>query len=104
MVPDRTDTQLKPVLNTTPDGRLAIIPLKSTREICRKVNDYLVEWRKERDAKGLAPKVDGYVRDSFIIEADTPRFGSGEAKGIIKESIRGDDVYILVDVMNYSIT
>ncbi len=104
MIPDRTDTQLKPVLEMTPDGRLAIIPLKSTKEICRKIDDYLVEWRRERVANGKIVPEDGYVRDSYIIEADTPRFGSGEAKGIIKESIRGDDVYILVDVMNYSIT
>ena len=104
MISDRTDTQLKPVLNTVPEGRLAIIPLKSTREICSKIDDYLVEWRRERVAKGEAVKEEGYALDSFIIEADTPRFGSGEAKGIIKKSIRGDDVYILCDVMNYSVT
>ena len=46
----------------------------------------------------------GYQRESYIIEAKTPRFGSGEAKGIITESVRGDDLYIMVDVCNYSLT
>ena len=47
---------------------------------------------------------EGYARDSFIINAQTPRFGSGEGKGVISESIRGDDLYLLVDVCNYSTT
>jgi len=104
MNPDRLDTQLKPVLDTTPEGRLAIIPLKSTQEISRKINDYLVEWRKARTEQGEHFQGKTYVRDSYIVQADTPRFGSGEAKGTIRESIRGDDVYVLVDVMNYSLT
>ncbi len=104
MNPDRRDTQLKPVLDTTPEARLGIIAMKSTLDIGRKVNDFLVEWRKDRVAQGIASPDNGYVRDSFLIEADTPRFGSGEAKGVIRESIRGDDLYILVDVMNYSVT
>lgn len=101
---DAADTQARPVLDTAPDGRLGIIPLKSTQEIGRKVNDYLVEWRNSRVKKGLVGGENGYARDSFIIQADTPRFGSGEAKGSIAESVRGDDLYILVDVCNYSLT
>lgn len=54
MNPDRLDTQLKPVLDTDPEGRLAIIPLKSTLEISRKINDYLVEWRKARSESGTS--------------------------------------------------
>ena len=73
-----TDTQEKPVLNSSPDGRLGIIPLLSTREIGQKVNDHLVGWRKQRVADGLVSGSNGYVRDSFIISASTPRFGSGE--------------------------
>ena len=99
-----TDTQAKPVLTTIPEGRLAIIPMKSTTEIGKKVDYYLVQWRKERVAAGQASDDNGYCRDSFIVEANTPRFGTGEAKGEIKTSIRGDDLYILVDVMNYSVT
>ena len=101
---DAADTQARPVLDTAPDGRLGIIPLKSTQEIGRKVNDYLVEWRNSRVKKGLVGGENGYARDSFIIQADTPRFGSGEAMGSIAESVRGDDLYILVDVCNYSLT
>ena len=101
---DAADTQARPVLDTAPDGRLGIIPLKSTQEIGRKVNDYLVEWRNSRVKKGLVGGENGYARNSFIIQADTPRFGSGEAKGSIAESVRGDDLYILVDVCNYSLT
>ena len=103
MISDRNDTQAKPVLDTTPEGRLAIVPLKSTMEIGRKIDEYLVEWRKKRVMKGIVSSANGYVRDSFILNAETPRFGSGEAKGHI-ESVRGDDLYLLVDVMNYSIT
>mgnify|MGYP000562137454 CR=1 FL=1 len=63
------------------------------------------KWRKE---SGSEHKGDvaftGYDRDTFIIDADVPRFGSGEAKGIIKESVRGKDLYLMVDVCNYSLT
>lgn len=99
-----TDTQEKPVLNSSPDGRLGIIPLLSTMEIGRKINDHLVGWRKQRVEDGLVSGANGYVRDSFIITASTPRFGSGEGKGSIRETVRGDDLYILVDVCNYNVT
>ena len=98
-----TDTQEKPVLNSSPDGRLGIIPLLSTMEIGRKINDHLVGWRKQRVEDGLVSGANGYVRDSFIITASTPRFGSGEGKGTIRETVRGDDLYILVDVCNYNV-
>ncbi|MGX8704790.1 MAG: ribose-phosphate pyrophosphokinase, partial [bacterium] len=98
------DTQAKPVLKTSPDGRLAIIPLKSTEAVGAKINDYLVKWRKDRVKEGLVPNDNGYSRSSFLIEATTPRFGSGEGKGTIKESVRGDDLYVLVDVCNHSLT
>ena len=104
MASDRRDTQEKPVLDTTPEGRLAIVPMSSTMEIGKKVDDYLVEWRKERVRDGIVRNENGYVRDSFILRAGTPRFSSGEAKGTLYESVRGEDLYILVDVMNYSIT
>lgn len=88
-----------------PVGALGIIPLAGCQEIGRLVDEYLVEWRKE---KAIQETNDssyfGYQKDSYIVEASTPRFGSGEAKGIIEESVRGKDLYILVDVLNYSIT
>lgn len=73
-------------LETLPTGSLGIIPLQSCQELGEKVDKYLVKWRDERqhqhqnDAAFM-----GYKRDSYIIEAVTPRFGSGEAKGMIKK-------------------
>lgn len=90
--------------HSIPKGRLAIIPLKSTKTIGEKVNNYLVDWRRKRVELGYNTADNGYSRDTFILEADTPRFGSGEGKGTIRDSVRGDDIYIMVDVMNYSIT
>ena len=98
------DTGGRSALNTIPEGRLAIIPLKSTAEIGRKVDEFLVQWRRDRVLHGVISGENGYVRDSFIVRADPPRFGSGEAKGTIRSSVRGDDLYLMVDVMNYSLT
>ena len=90
---------------TLPVGRLGIIPLESCSSLGKKVDDYLVQWRKEREHEHKSTLAfDGYERDSYIIPSSVPRFGSGEAKGRINESVRGDDIYILVDVCNYSLT
>lgn len=92
-------------LNTIPVGSLGIIPLKGCMELCEKVNEYLVDWRTARESEhkdNLA--FTGYQRDSYILKAKVPRFGSGEAKGIILESVRGTDLYLLVDVCNHSLT
>lgn len=92
-------------LETIPVGALGIIALKSCSELGEKVDKYLVDWRTEREhahTEDLAFK--GYQRDSYLLQAKVPRFGSGEAKGVILESVRGNDLYILVDVANYSLT
>ena len=90
---------------TLPFGRLGIIPLKSCSELGKKVDHYLVKWRREREHEQRNTlSFDGYERDTYIIESATPRFGSGEAKGVLKESVRGDDIYLMVDVCNYSLT
>lgn len=93
------------ILDNIPVGSLGIIALDGCTEMGNKVNDYIVKWRHE---DGHAHKDDvvfhGYERDNYLIEANTPRFGSGEAKGIIKESVRGMDLYLMVDVCNYSLT
>ena len=92
-------------LETIPVGPLGIIPLASCRELGEKINRFLVTWREERDhAHKSNIAFEGYQKDNYIIEAKNPRFGSGEAKGIISESVRGDDLYLLVDVCNYSLT
>ena len=92
-------------LNSIPVGSLGIIPLKGCQELGDKVDKYLVKWRVERESEhkdSLA--FAGYQRDSYIIQTRVPRFGTGEAKGEILESVRGDDLYLLVDVTNYSLT
>ncbi len=85
---------------TIPYGTLGIIPTVSCTELGSKVDDYLVKWRAQREQENLS---NGYKRDTYIMDASTPRFGSGEGKGVIKESVRGTDLYIMVDVCNYSI-
>ena len=93
------------VLETIPVGSLGLIPLKSCEELGKKVNDYLVEWRHSNDLEHKSNiAFTGYERDSYLIKAYTPRFGSGEGKGSIKASVRGNDLYLMVDVCNYSLT
>ena len=93
------------VLETIPVGSLGIIPLPSCQELGQKLNDYLVQWRREtaNEHKNTIA-FQGYERDSYLISAKVPRFGSGEAKGIVQESVRGRDLYLMVDVCNYSLT
>uniref|UniRef100_UPI003FED6EBD ribose-phosphate pyrophosphokinase n=1 Tax=Roseburia sp. TaxID=2049040 RepID=UPI003FED6EBD len=92
-------------LETMPDGTLGLIPLKSCLELGTKVDKYLASWRATRQIKHIEdPAFKGYHRDSYIISTDIPRFGTGEAKGVIKESVRGYDLYLMVDVTNYSLT
>ena len=92
-------------LNSIPVGSLGIVPLEGCKALGDKVDAYLVKWRTERESEhknSLA--FSGYQRDSYIIQTKVPRFGTGEAKGVIMESVRGDDLYFLVDVANYSLT
>ena len=92
-------------IETIPVGPLGLIPLKSCGDLGKKVDAWLVEWRKERESEHKTTiAFAGYQRDSYIIGAKTPRFGSGEAKGELTESVRGDDLYIIVDVCNYNMT
>ena len=92
-------------IDTVPVGPLGLIPLKGMEEFTKKVNDYLVEWRKERESEHKDSILfSEYEKDNYIIKSTISRFGSGEAKGTIEESVRGDDLYLLVDVCNYSMT
>ena len=92
-------------LENIPVGALGLIPVTGCEELGDKVNNYLVKWRKE---SAIVHKDDvafsGYEKDTYIIDTKVPRFGSGEAKGIIAESVRGKDLYLMVDVCNYSVT
>ena len=92
-------------IDTVPVGPLGLIPLKGMEEFTKKVNNYLVEWRKERESEHKGTLLfSEYEKDNYIIKSSISRFGSGEAKGTIDESVRGDDLYLLVDVCNYSMT
>ncbi|HIR27414.1 MAG TPA: ribose-phosphate pyrophosphokinase [Candidatus Choladousia intestinigallinarum] len=92
-------------LETIPVGELGIIALKSCEVLGEKINTHIVQWRREREHEHRnSPLLQHYARDSYLVKAAVPRFGSGEAKGIIHDSVRGDDLYILVDVCNYSLT
>ena len=91
-------------LETIPVGRLGIIAMESCTELGKKVDNYLVKWRAERQNEHKSTiAFHGYERDSYLIDSSCPRFGSGEAKGVIRESVRGTDLYILVDVLNHSL-
>ena len=92
-------------IDSIPVGPLGIIALESSKKIGQKVNNYITEWRNDRvmdDSSEVS--IEGYRKDSYLVESQCPRFGTGEAKGIIRSSVRGDDIYILLDVTNYSIT
>ena len=92
-------------IDSIPVGPLGLIPLKGMEEFTKKVNAYLVEWRKERESEHKDTLLcSEYEKDNYSIKSTISRFGSGEAKGTIEESVRGDDLYLLVDVCNYSMT
>lgn len=92
-------------IETIPVGPLGLVPLESCEDLAKRVDEYLVAWRNDREQSLKSDIVfNGYQRDSYIIPSTISRFGSGEAKGTIDISVRGDDLYLMVDVCNYSMT
>ncbi len=94
--------------NTIPLAPLKIIAMDNCAEFGRRVDQYIVSFRKN-DSEILRQReanlqFRGYDRDSYLVKHECPRFGSGEGKGMILESVRGSDLFILTDVMNYSMT
>ncbi|WP_365814951.1 ribose-phosphate pyrophosphokinase [Eubacterium sp.] len=91
-------------VQTIPYGPLGIIALPGTEALAAKIDNYLVKWRAEQAA---AHKENiafyGYQRDTYLIDTTIARFGSGEGKAVINDSIRGYDLYIIVDCFNYSV-
>lgn len=88
-----------------PVAPLKIAALESCRELGQKVNDYIVRFRQDTLRESLdSPLFSSYQLENYLIECKCPRFGTGEAKGIIGESIRGKDLFLMVDVCNYSLT
>ncbi len=98
-------TQEKRNLNTIPVGSLGMIPLASCQQLGESIDKYLVKWRAERESEHKESLAfSGYQRESYILKAKAPRFGSGEGKGVVLESVRGYDLYIMSDVTNHSLT
>ena len=81
-----------------PLGPLGIIALPGCENLVNHVDSYLAAWRRSRTME-----VSGYQKESYLLGVTLPRFGSGEAKGVINQSVRGRDLYIVVDVSNYSV-
>ncbi len=97
---------LRELENAMPVAPLKLIALPSAERMARRVNDYLVEFRRSINNEKVKndPAFHGYIENNYLTLADCPRFGTGEAKGIFHESIRGKDLFLLVDVCNHSIT
>ena len=91
--------------NALPVAPLKVLAMESASDLGARVNDYLVEFRKNmKSPKHKDPAFQGYIADSYLVDASCPRFGSGEAKGSINESVHGKDLFIIVDVCNHSLT
>ncbi|MFW5736046.1 MAG: ribose-phosphate pyrophosphokinase [Halanaerobium sp.] len=87
-----------------PFGQLGIIVHDSCRELGKKVDNYIVNRRREKFASSSSEYHVDVIKDSYIIDSETVRFANGEAKGHLKESIRGKDIYILADIGNYNVS
>ncbi len=94
--------------NVIPIGPLKIIALEGASQLASEVNSYIVQFRtndaKELRERNSSLEFRGYDANSYLLKSSCPRFGSGEAKGVLYESVRGSDVYIIADVTNYSLT
>lgn len=99
-MPDLTEE-----LTQIPVGPLGIIALPGCDELAKKVDDYLVSWRREQVSEHKSTiAFYGYQKDSYLLNATFHRFGTGEGKAVLHDSIRGYDIYIIVDVFNYGVT
>lgn len=88
-----------------PIAPLKIVTLEGCRDLAKEVDKYLVDFREKGNQEFQdTPNFHGYHEETYLLKSSCPRFGSGEAKGILYESVRGDDLFILADVMNYSLT
>lgn len=91
---------------TCPVGPLGLIAMRGTEELGEKINRWLLKWRDhtEETLPGDMRTTPGTEREDFLIKVSCPRFGNGEGKGMIKETVRGFDIYILCDVGAYNCT
>ena len=97
---------LKELENSMPVAPLKLVALPSAERMARRVNDYLVEFRRSihNDKVKNDPAFHGYIESNYLAHVAIPRFGTGEAKAQFQESIRGKDLFLMVDVCNHSIT
>ncbi|MFR8012614.1 MAG: ribose-phosphate pyrophosphokinase [Clostridia bacterium] len=90
---------------TIPVGPLGIIALPGCEELAKKIDRYIVDWREKRESEHKNTiAFAGYQKESYIINANFPRFGTGEAKAVITQTIRGYDLYMVIDPFNYGCT
>ena len=88
-----------------PVAPIRIAALAGCRDLAEEVDKKLVKFRKELvENKKLSIIPQGYSEETFLVDCECPRFGTGEGKGIIKESVRGTDLFVMVDVTNFSLT
>ncbi|MDE7266503.1 MAG: ribose-phosphate pyrophosphokinase [Lachnospiraceae bacterium] len=97
--------RLNEIENTMPVAPLKLMVLDSAAELGKKVNDYIVEHRNSiNNVYNNDPAFQGYVEKDYLFQFSVPRFNSGEGKAVLEETVRGKDLYILVDVCNHSLT
>ena len=100
-----SDSRTSEFIERIPVGPLALMPLDSIQPLGQKVDEYLSTWRTRRESDHKETiAFNGFQKDSYIVQAKVSRFGSGEAKANILETVRGVDLYLMVDVMNYAQT
>ncbi|MBE6828545.1 MAG: ribose-phosphate pyrophosphokinase, partial [Ruminococcaceae bacterium] len=98
-MPDYTEE-----FTTIPYGPLGIIALPGCEDLAEKIDKYIVKWRAQKQSEHKhSIAFAGYERDSYLINVSFPRFGTGEGKGTICQSVRGYDLFIVCDVFNYGI-
>ena len=98
-------SRLNEIENTMPVAPLKLMVLDSAAELGKKVNDYIVEHRNSiNNVYNNDPAFQGYVEKDYLFQFSVPRFNSGEGKAVLEETVRGKDLYILVDVCNHSLT
>ena len=92
-------------ITTIPNGPLGIIALPGCEEMAEKIDRYLVKWRSQQESEHKTTiAFSGYERDTYILNTSFPRFGTGEGKCSLHESVRGFDIYILIDPFNHGVT
>ena len=92
-------------ITTIPNGPIGIIALPGCEEMAEKIDRYLVKWRSQQESEHKTTiAFSGYERDTYILNTSFPRFGTGEGKCSLHESVRGFDIYILIDPFNHGVT